>query len=108
MTADIAALRAALADPIDVLAVYGRDDGARDWLTAGCWVRQGEVLAHCDADLPDRIARLLDALEDATRDAERWRWLRQQQGWPESEAAMIDAKPEDFDAMADAAMKGST
>ena len=34
-------------------------------------------------------------------DAERWRWLRQCQGWPESGAAMIGATPEDFDKLAD-------
>lgn len=38
------------------------------------------------------------------RDSQRWRWLRDCGGWPESEAAMSGATPEEFDAMADAAI----
>jgi hypothetical protein len=40
-------------------------------------------------------------LETLRKDAERYRWLRAQGGWPESEAAMMGAKPEDFDSMID-------
>lgn len=40
-------------------------------------------------------------LEALRKDAERYRWLRAQGGWPESEAAMMGAKPEDFDSMID-------
>lgn len=42
-------------------------------------------------------------IDDAFTDAERWRWLRQQGGWPESEAAMSEATPKEFDALADKA-----
>jgi hypothetical protein len=36
--------------------------------------------------------------------AERWAWLRKQGGWPDSEAAMMRATPEDFDRLADEGM----
>ena len=45
---------------------------------------------------------LLAEVERLRVDAERWQWLRQQGGWPESEAAMIAAGPLDFDRLADA------
>ena len=70
ITEDIAALRD---DPVDILALYGGKDGARDWIISGCWVRPGEAIAHVSADLPERIARLLDALEAAQKDAEAFR-----------------------------------
>lgn len=70
MKDDIKALRD---DPVDILALYGGKDGARDWITAGCWVRPGDALAHISADLPERIARLLDALEVAQADAARYK-----------------------------------
>ena len=38
------------------------------------------------------------------RDARRWRWLRAQQGWPDTEAAAGGAAPEWFDALADAGL----
>ena len=47
-------------------------------------------------------------LEELVRDAARWRWLRMCGGWPESEAAMIGAKPEEFDALADGAIARNT
>lgn len=48
-----------------------------------------------------------DVVSCIMRDAERWRWLREQRGWPESEAAMLDAMPEDFDKLADEGIKRS-
>ena len=44
---------------------------------------------------------------DATKmcvDAARWRWLREQEGWPDSEAAVMGYSPEEFDRMADSGM----
>ena len=61
--------------------------------------------AYIAACSPEVIARLLAELDAARADAERWRWLRQLEGWPESEAGVIGFAPGDFDAMADAAMK---
>lgn len=43
-------------------------------------------------------------MDSLRKDAERWRWLRKQGGWPDSEAAVIGATPEDFDRMADEGM----
>jgi len=43
-----------------------------------------------------------DVLAQLRKDADRWRWLRQQGGWPDTEAAMMNATPENFDEMADA------
>lgn len=42
-------------------------------------------------------------IEMAT-DAKRWRWLRQQEGWPETEMAALSQPPEWFDALADQGM----
>jgi hypothetical protein len=33
-------------EQIDILAAYSRTDGRREWVTAGTWLRPGEVLAH--------------------------------------------------------------
>jgi hypothetical protein len=63
MTDDIKALR-------DALAAVDR----RDWGDDS--QQQNPTLRYIVACSPDRIARLLDALEAATRDAERYRWLR--------------------------------
>jgi hypothetical protein len=38
------------------------------------------------------------------QDAKRYQWLREQRGWPESEAAMIGISPEGFDETIDALM----
>lgn len=38
-------------------------------------------------------------------DAIRWRWLRNQGGWPDSEAATSGFTPEQFDEMADEGIK---
>lgn len=54
------------------------------------------------------IAR--DAIAECRRlaqDARRWRWLRECQGWPDSEAAVSGFTPEQFDSMADAALDAS-
>ena len=64
---------------------------------------------HGDQCVPHAMAWVQDSIQARAeiaalrRDAERWRWLRQQQGWPDSEAAMLQATPEQFDASADAA-----
>lgn len=42
-----------------------------------------------------------DLERDTIRDAERWRKLRIQGGWPDTEASMSGASPEDFDRMID-------
>ena len=58
----------------------------------------------CERERLYRLAEVSFAAGRATllEDAIRWRWFRQQQGWPDTEAAMMGAKPEQFDAMADA------
>jgi hypothetical protein len=61
MTDDIKALRDALAE-VNFFKKGGFSYTVDDWNKAAN---------------PLRIARLLDALEAATRDAERYRWLRQ-------------------------------
>lgn len=43
--------------------------------------------------------------EQYKEDAERYRWLREQEGWPESEAAMSGISPIDFDSVIDKARK---
>ena len=55
---------------------------------------------------PERIARLLDALADAQRDAERYRWLRDN-FTTDSRACGLHAceTPQRLDAHIDAAMK---
>lgn len=58
------------------------------------WLDEGEK--------PHEYMRELTSTE---MDAERWRWLRKQEGWPDSEAAMLGAKPEEFDKMADVGMR---
>jgi hypothetical protein len=46
-------------------------------LGIGADVERGDVnAAYIAACHPERIARLLDALEAATKDAELWRWFR--------------------------------
>lgn len=39
------------------------------------------------------------------QDAERWRWIRSCGSWPETEMWASDAKPEDFDRIADDGMR---
>ncbi|MCC0042787.1 MAG: hypothetical protein H6880_11480 [Rhodobiaceae bacterium] len=36
----------ALIAEAEVLAEYGRDDGRREWVNVGVWLRPGEVVAH--------------------------------------------------------------
>ena len=38
-------MRALIAEA-EVLAEYGRDDGRREWVNVGVWLRPGEVVAH--------------------------------------------------------------
>ena len=45
---EIARLRALLADA-DILAQHSGAGDSREWHTAQCWLRPGEVLAHMDA-----------------------------------------------------------
>ena len=45
------ALRAKLdqaADDVDILAEYSRQDGRREWVNVGVWLRPGEVVLHTD------------------------------------------------------------
>jgi hypothetical protein len=61
-----------------------------------------EAMAHCERGVfPPLTVNEMQQLLYAWKDAERYRWLRAQGGWPESEAAMMGAKPEDFDSMID-------
>ena len=49
----------------------------------------------------------LGVVEDLTamrQDADRWRWFRLHGWWPDTEATMNGASPEEFDRMADAHM----
>ena len=99
-TADIAAIREALP--------RRKDDG------------QGGAYLYHDADAwasacnPERIARLLDALDQARNDAARYRWLRDAHPATESVIAVDWRDPRkamrhgDLDAAIDAAMKDHT
>jgi hypothetical protein len=53
---------------------------------------------------PNTLA-IQESMDSLRKDAERWRWMRKQQGWPESEAAMAGATPEEFDRLADEGMR---
>lgn len=64
-TSDIAAIRAVLPRIVSNAA-----HGPLLYFDAATW----DKACH-----PDRIARLLDALEAAQKDAERYRWLRAQE-----------------------------
>ena len=41
---------------------------------------------------------------EMANDAKRWRWLREQRGWPETEMSALNQPPEWFDALADQGM----
>ena len=135
MTDDIAAIRAALAagpTPGPWLAVDVREMGElqqfgiiceRDPLgtkamdIAAVWKRGGPKKSEANARLiaacsPDRIARLLDALEQAQKNAERYRWLRAMDithEWGVVNGDMSEAPVlEELDAAIDAAMQGDS
>lgn len=55
-------------------------------------------------ELPHEYMRPLTQVE---LDAERWRWLRMQQGWPDSESAASGESPEWFDRLADEGIKSN-
>ncbi len=71
-------------------------------------LRQNECKNLCIENFaPELLGKLLGErmeIEHLREDAYRWRWLRMQGGWPDSEAAMMNALPDDFDRMADEAM----
>ncbi len=87
---DVAAIRAALADvkPAEWMHLFGdrfvydrMEDGCRGLPMAGVdygppMLAESKRLDYIAACHPERIARLLDALEAATKDAQRYRWLR--------------------------------
>jgi hypothetical protein len=56
----------------------------------------------------DKVMELVDQIKQergqADQDAQRYKWLREQRGWPESEAAMMGISPEGFDETIDALM----
>lgn len=37
-------------EAMDVLAVYSRSDGHREWVTTGSWLRPGQCIAVVDVD----------------------------------------------------------
>lgn len=43
---------AAHAADVDILAEYSRQDGRREWVDVGTWLRPGEVVAHMDDPRP--------------------------------------------------------
>lgn len=47
------------------------------------------------------VAEFLEHAHALYVDAMRWRWMRKQEGWPESEAQMSGATPQVFDKLAD-------
>ena len=49
-----------------------------------------------------------DVAQRIMEDAARWRWLRKQKGWPDSEAGVDGFTPEQFDEMADKAIENDT
>lgn len=49
----------------------------------------------------ESFERSLAEIPRIFQDAKRWRWLREQKGWPDTEAAVSGYTPEQFDAMAD-------
>jgi hypothetical protein len=59
--------------------------------------------AMVQAEAMKKIRALTAEVEALRADAGRWRWLRQQGGWPDSEAAVGGFTPREFDKMADAA-----
>jgi hypothetical protein len=61
--------------------------------------REEELERRCEI-LAAEASKYRALLERERQDAERWRWLRQCEGWPDSEAAISGFTPEEFDAMA--------
>ena len=49
----VAAERERLAKSLDVIAVYGGNDGRRDWVSAGAWLNEGDVIAVVPRELRD-------------------------------------------------------
>lgn len=58
-------------------------------------------------NIQDFARQLERELAAARRDAERYRWLRNLGGWPDSELGRIGMTPEDFDEMCDRGIKES-
>jgi hypothetical protein len=54
--------------------------------------------------MKQRLENLEGERKELERDAYRWRWLRHQRGWPESEMTVMNWMPEQFDALADEAL----
>ena len=55
-------------------------------------------------ELIAKIEQIKQERGQVDQDAIRYQWLREQRGWPESEAAMIGISPEGFDETIDALM----
>jgi hypothetical protein len=52
-----------------------------------------------------RMETLEGEFKELQRDALRWRWWRQQRGWREVDWGTPDISPQQYDAMADEALK---
>lgn len=65
--------------------------------------REEELERRCET-LAAEASKYHSLLERERQDAERWRWIRQCEGWPDSEAAVSGFTPNEFDDMADRLM----
>lgn len=99
------AVKAPLEAPVRQHATWNRE-----WPDVNCALVQwpfGYAEIHGSRFGRESVALFLEQASELYADAQRWRWLRQQKGWPESEAAMMAAKPEDYDALADAGIRAA-